>query len=375
MSDAILLKAILDQIDDGVYTDVFMRPGEETRVKTPSGWKRISDFAEGTKPAPLSRDWLSRFVAQMCGEERWFDALRASKESRAFMFPFDPREIRMRCKVALCADPLGKGSDFTVHLRNLPTEVPVLDTLGVPSGIKNWLSPSGGLIIVTGQICSGKTTTLASLIRHINDTRHANIVTLELLAEYVHESARSIVTQRTIPDPVPTFLQGIEDALAGQAVDVMMIGEVVDKPTMDAMLRAAESGHLVLATMHAKNAAGAISRIVDMFPIEEQRLRLSMLADKLIGVIAQKLLPAAGKVPRYVLAYELLRNATPAVAEAIRRNDTNALQAQVLQGGDQGMVTLNQSLAQLFKAGSIDRNIALDATYERRELEEMLRKR
>lgn len=374
MSEAVLLKTILDQIDKGVYTDLFMRPGEETRVKTPAGWQRISELAEGSKPALLSRDWLNRFVAQMCGKEKWFDELRASKDSQAFMFPFDPREIRMRCKVALCADPLGKGSDFTVNLRNLPTHVPVLDTLGVPSGVKNWLLPSGGLIIVTGQICSGKTTTLASLVRHINDTRQANIVTLELLTEYVHESAKSIVTQRTIPDPVPSFLQGIHDALAGQAVDVMMIGEVVDKPTMDAMLRAAESGHLVLATMHAKNAAGAISRIVDMFPVEEQKLRLSMLADKLIGVIAQKLLPAA-KESRYVLAYELLRNATPAVAEAIKTNDTMALQDQILQGGQHGMMTLNQTLAQLVTNKIIDRNTALDATYERRELEEMLPRR
>ena len=154
----------------------------------------------------------------------------------------------------------------------------------------------------------------------------------------------------------------------------MMIGEVVDKPTMDAMLRAAESGHLVLATMHAKNAAGAISRIVDMFPVEEQKLRLSMLADKLIGVIAQKLLPAA-KESRYVLAYELLRNATPAVAEAIKTNDTMALQDQILQGRDHGMTTLNQTLAQLVTNKVIDRNTALDATYERRELEEMLPRR
>ena len=151
----------------------------------------------------------------------------------------------------------------------------------------------------------------------------------------------------------------------------MMIGEVVDIPAMEAMLRAAESGHLVLATMHARNAVGAISRIADMFNADDMRVRLSMLADKLIGVVAQKLLPNK-KGDGYVLAHEILRNDTPGVASAIRENKIHSLQNVLLQGANAGMATLNQHLASLIRANSIDMEVALDATYDPTELRQII---
>jgi len=159
--------------------------------------------------------------------------------------------------------------------------------------------------------------------------------------------------------------------LDGQAVDVMMIGEVVDKPTMDAMLRAAESGHLVLATMHARNAVGAISRIIDMFSGDDLKVRLSMLADKLTGVIAQKLLPNK-KGDGYVLGYEIFSNSSPAVADAIRDNNARALQDQMQQGSEYGMTTLNQTLRKHIHNQLIDSKVALEATYDRSELDAMI---
>jgi twitching motility protein PilT len=372
MADEPVIAPILDLIENETYTDIFLRARMETRVKTPRGWLPISQLAKGTRPHVPQRQWLSAFVAQMSGNDRCLEEMVASEKSVSFMFPFDQREIRLRCKVALCADTLSDGADFTVHIRNLPIKVPPLQALGLPQIITQMLSPAGGLVIVTGQICSGKTTTLASLVNYINDNRYANIISLEYLTEYIFQSNKSIITQRTVPHPVPTFLEGIQDALDGQAVDVMMIGEVVDKQTMDAMLRAAESGHLILATMHARNPVGAISRVIDMFSGDEQRLRLGMLADKLIGVIAQKLLPHRSG-DRYVLGYEILRNTKPAVAEAIRQNNAAQLQSQIQQGAEEGMVTLNQTLRKLVKEQILDSAVALEAAYDKSELKEMLK--
>ncbi len=372
MSGEALIAPILRMIETDAYTDLFMRSGVETRVKTPRGWMPISSFAKGARPQPPTQEWLTGFVADMCGRNNWLDEMLESKSGMAFMFPFDERQLRLRCKVALCAPPsAGKPPDFTVNVRNLPVVVPTLLDLGLPLGLTQMLSPAGGLVIVTGQICSGKTTTLASLIRSINESRHANIITLEHLQEYIHTPEKSIVTQRTVPDAVPSFLQGIHDALDGQAVDVMMIGEVVDKPTMEALFRMAESGHLVLATLHAGNAVGAISRIVGMFPGEERAARLEMLADKLVGVVAQRLLPHTNQ-EKYVLAYEVLRNSTPAVANAIKENNLVELQNQMQQGGAQGMVTLNQILAKLVKEKQVERNVALSVTYARSDLEQLV---
>ncbi len=371
-----MIEQIVEFVEKEAYTDIFIRPDEETRIKTPRGWLPVSAFASGSRPAPIARDMLKNLIASLSDDERWFEDMTAKKESLAFMLPLDEKGARLRFKIAECAprSQTGRGKpqkDFTVNIRKLPAKIPSIASTGLPRSVTDMLKPSGGLVLVTGTVCSGKTTTLASMVDHINHHRHANIVTLEKLVEYFIAPDKSIVTQRTIPHEVPSFLKGIEDALDGQAVDVMMIGEVVDIPAMEAMLRAAESGHLVLATMHARNATGAISRIADMFSSDEMKVRLSMLADKLIGVIAQKLLPNK-KGDGYVLAYEVLRNDTSGVASAIRENKIFSLQNVMMQGGGSDMMTLNQHLVSLVRKQDIEVDVALDATYDPTELRQML---
>ena len=371
-----LIEAIIEFVEREAYTDIFIRPGEQTRIKTPIGWVLVGELAPGSRPAPIDRHLLEQLIGALARDAEWFGKLQATRQSLAFMMPLDRKGARLRFKVALCAPradvPQDDGpSDFTVNIRKLPATVPTVAATGLPASVTDLLMHAGGLVIVTGPTGSGKTTTLASLVDHLNHHRHANIITLEHLAEYVFRPDKSIITQRTISDEAPTFLQGIEDALDGQAVDVMMIGEVVDKTTLDAMLRASESGHLVLATMHARNAVGAISRIIDLFSGDDLRLRLAMLADKLTGVVAQKLL-SNRKGDGYVLAYEILRNNTPAVADAMRNNNAPALQDQMQQGAEYGMVTLNQTLRKLVREQLIDPRVALDATYDRSELDQMI---
>jgi len=371
-----VIEQIVDIVEKEAYTDIFIRPDEETRIKTPKGWLPVSEIAKGSRPTPISRSMLTELIGALSGNERWDADMADKRESLAFMLPMDEKGTRLRFKIAECA-PRASGqrgkvaNDFTVNIRKLPSKIPTIASLSLPRTVTDMLKSSGGLVLVTGPTGSGKTTTLASMVDHINRNRYANIVTLEKLVEYVIAPEKSIITQRTVPHPVPSFLKGIEDALDGQAVDVMMIGEVVDIPAMEAMLRAAESGHLVLATMHARNAVGAISRIADMFNADDMRVRLSMLADKLIGVVAQKLLPNK-KGDGYVLAHEILRNDTPGVASAIRENKIHSLQNVLLQGANAGMATLNQHLASLIRANSIDMEVALDATYDPTELRQII---
>jgi twitching motility protein PilT len=374
--DTQVIEQILDVVEKEAYTDIFIRPEEETRIKTPKGWMPVSQLAEGTRPTPIKREMLTELIAALSGNTEWYRQMADRRESLAFMLPMDEKGTRLRFKIAECA-PRASGhrgkviNDFTVNIRKLPSKIPTIASLGLPRSATDMLKSSGGLLLVTGPTGSGKTTTLASMVDHINRNRYANIVTLEKLVEYVIPQDKSIVTQRTIPDPVPTFLKGIEDALDGQAVDVMMIGEVVDVPAMEAMLRAAESGHLVLATMHAKNAIGAISRIADMFSADEMRMRMSMLADKLIGVVAQKLLPNK-RGDGYVLAHETLLNDTPAVANAIRENKIQSLQKVIMGGASSGMATLNQNLMQLVRSQTIETEVAIDAAYDPTELRDMI---
>lgn len=368
-----LITTIIDFVEKETYTDIFIRPGEHTRLKTPRGWIPLGDLAGGN-PSTIDFKMLEDMVSSLSRRRDWLQEMRAHSESFSFMVPLDEKGARLRFKVARCSPRADADSndriDFTVNVRKLHSKILTLPATGLPTNVVDMLTPAGGLVVVTGPVCSGKTTTLASMIDHINNSRHANIITLEYLTEYLFPQNKSIITQRTIPTDAPSYLTGIQDALDGQAVDVMMLGEVVDKPTMDAMLRAAESGHLVLATMHSRNAAGAISRIADMFSGDEVRMRQSMLADKLIGVIAQKLLPNK-KGDGYVLAYEVLRN-TPAVADAIRANNTAKLQSQIEQGKADDMCTLNQCLRKLVSEGRIDEKVALEATYDRNELKHMI---
>lgn len=368
------IEGVVDFVEKEAYTDIFLRPSEFTRLKTPRGWIEVGELTK-SNPSAVSGEVLESLVAQLSGRENWLNDMTKTSESFAFMVPLDQKGARLRIKVARCTSRAGSPSksnkiDYTVNIRKLPAVIPVLQKIGLPRSVEGMLTPAGGLVIVTGPVCSGKSTTLASMIEHINGHRRANIITLESLAEYIFASNKSIITQRTVPTDVATFFTGIKDALDGQAVDVLMIGEVVDKEAMDAMLSAAESGHLVLATMHARNAVGAVSRIADMFSGDEQRLRLSMLADKLTGVIAQRLLPNVSGTG-YELAYEIL-SGTTAVRDLIRSNQPMKLQNVIEQGADDGMCSLNRVLVELVRAKKIDASTALEVTHDESELRSLL---
>jgi len=235
----------------------------------------------------------------------------------------------------------------SVALRLLPTHCPTLAELGVPLVLSELLREEGGLILVTGATGSGKSTTLAAMVEHLNTYFDGHILTLEDPVEYMHTSKRCLIHQRQPGQDTLSFAQGLRVALR-QDPDVILLGELRDSETIRLALTAAETGHLVLATLHTRGAAQAIERLVDVFPAQEKDPVRSQLASSLCAVLAQKLL--ADKKGGRVALFELLVN-TPAVGNLIREGKTHQLPGVIQTGQQAGMQNFSQSFQQRVAAG------------------------
>ena len=234
--------------------------------------------------------------------------------------------------------------------RCIPEQIPSLQDLNTPACLTQWLQHPNGLLLVTGATGSGKSTTLAALLAHLNHTQPLHILTLEDPIEFVHHSQRSLVQQRNVPGHSADFATALRAALR-QDPDVILVGELRDLPTIELALRAAETGHLVLATLHTRSATQAIERLVDVFPGDTKALVRQQLSLSLLGVVHQVLCKSADGCRR-VAAHEVLY-ATPAVRQMIRDNKAAQLLNALQTGAQFGMQTLAQSLAQLQTRGVI----------------------
>ena len=234
--------------------------------------------------------------------------------------------------------------------RCIPERIPSLQDLNTPACLMQWLQHPNGLLLVTGSTGSGKSTTLAALLAHLNHTQPLHILTLEDPIEFVHHSQRSLVQQRNVPGHSADFATALRAALR-QDPDVILVGELRDLPTIELALRAAETGHLVLATLHTRSAAQAIERLVDVFPGDTKALVRQQLSLSLLGVVHQVLCKSVDACRR-VAAHEVLY-ATPAVRQMVRDNKAAQLPNALQTGAQFGMQTLAQSLAQLQAQGVI----------------------
>ena len=235
--------------------------------------------------------------------------------------------------------------------RFIPGAVPTLAAIGAPAVLAEWSQQPHGLILVTGATGSGKSTTLAALVQHLNTTQALHILTLEDPIEFVHTSQASLVQQRNVPGHSLDFETALRAALR-QDPDVILVGELRDLPTVRLALSAAETGHLVLATLHTRSATQAVERLVDVFPSEDKALVRQQLSLSLLGVLTQTLCRRADGQGR-VAAHELLL-ATPAVRNLIREGKTSQLPNVLQTGAQHGMQTLQQSLSSLQSLGLID---------------------
>lgn len=255
--------------------------------------------------------------------------------------------------------------DIAAAFRIIPTEIPSLDDLNAPEVYKRLIKREKGLILVTGPTGSGKSTTLAAMLNEINLTEHKHIVTVEDPVEFIHQNKKSVFSHRELGADTQSFSKALKYAMR-QDPDIIFIGEMRDKETIEAALTAAETGHLVFGTLHTNSAPGTINRIIDVFGGDEQAQIRTMVASSLVGVIAQALLPKVGGGRVAVPEIMIPNNA---ISNLIREDKTHQLYSQMQLGqGATGMQTQTQILIKLRKQGIISREDAIQYANKPEEL-------
>ncbi|MDH7482573.1 MAG: type IV pilus twitching motility protein PilT [Armatimonadota bacterium] len=253
--------------------------------------------------------------------------------------------------------------------RVIPTRIPTIRELGLPVILEELSRKPRGLILVTGPTGSGKSTTLAAMVNQINSERSAHIITIEDPIEYLHQHKMSIINQRELGLDVRSFSGALRAALR-EDPDVILVGEMRDLDTISTAITCAETGHLVLATLHTINAPQTVDRVVDVFPPEQQEQIRFMLSNNLEAVLCQQLLPRAG-MPGRVCAMEVMI-ASPAIRNLIRENKAHQITSVIQTSANLGMQTMDQSLRDLYQRGQITYDEALSRAMNPDEFKTMV---
>lgn len=295
---------------------------------------------------PISKKMIEQMVLSMLAQEQ--------KEKFAnnleLDFGYEIQEQKARFRINLHYE---KGNIGLVA-RVINEKMPAMEEIGMPEVIYNLLNLKQGLILVTGPTGCGKSTTLAAMINYINSNRRCNIITLEDPIEYLFEPNKSIIIQRQLGSDMRSFAEGLKHILR-QDPDVVMVGEMRDLETIATTITLAETGHLVLATLHTYSAAQTVDRIIDIFPPHQQnqiRLQLSMI---LACILSQRLLPDLGG--DRVACREILLN-IPAVANLIRENKITQIKTVIETNLKKGMISMDQNIKELYRNGKISLEIA-----------------
>jgi len=270
---------------------------------------------------------------------------------------------RLRCNAAW------QRGAISFAIRLLPPKIPTIDELELPQLCKDLATRPRGLVIVSGPTGSGKSTTLAAMITHINTHKTCHIVTIEDPIEYTHSNLRSVITQRELGADTHSFAQALKHVLR-QDPDVILLGEMRDLETAAAVLTLAETGHLVFTTGHAPSTYQCVERFVDLFPPEQRYLAQSRLASLLVGVLCQSLIPRAKGKGR-IAAVEIMLG-TSAVANLIREGKVHQLPNVIRTSTQEGMETLDQALVRLYLKGIISGQSVLSVCQNRDEVERLI---
>ncbi len=325
-----------------------------------------SDLHLATGEPPVLRldgrlDFLDEAPVDMDEAQAFIDEILSPEHHRRFREAGDcDLSIEADAEARLRINIFRAQGGIAMALRHIPTRIPSLREIGAPSPVAGLLGASQGLILVTGPTGSGKSTTLAAMIEAINSSQSRHIITIEDPIEYRHGNLRSLIRQREVGRDTPGFQEALRAALR-EDPDVLLVGEMRDLPTIALALTAAETGHLVLATLHTSSAARAVNRIVDVFPSSDKELIRAQLASSLTAVIAQRLLPreAGGRIA----AFELMIG-TDAVRNLIREGKTPQIASMIQLGSRVGMQTMDDALEALVEAGEISPRTAQAALGE-----------
>ena len=342
--------ALLDVLRNSGGTDLHISVGMTPQVRIDGVLRPVAGH-----PVVTSYDAELMLAELLTAEQN-----ATAKEHGEYDFAFDWRaDARVR------ASAFHQRGFVSIALRMVPRRVPTLTELGMPAVITELTRMHQGLILITGPTGSGKTTTLAAMVNQINNERACHIITIEDPIEYVHDHNLSIVNQREVGRDTPTFGGALRAALRSDP-DVVLVGEMRDLESIAAALTIAETGHLVLATLHTNDAAQTLARIIDVFPNDQQAQVRAQLAGALTSVIYQRLIPRIGR--GMVAAHEVLI-ATTAVRNLIKEAKTHQLRNAMLTGSKDGMSTLEQSLNTLVKAGVVSYDEAVVRSLYPKEIE------
>ena len=259
--------------------------------------------------------------------------------------------------------------NLAAALRLIPNEILTIEQLGLPAVVNKFANYPRGLVLVTGPTGSGKSTTLAAIVNAINEERAAHIITIEDPIEFTHRSKQSVIVQREVHYDTYSFSAALRSSLR-EDPDVVLIGEMRDLETIAAAITIAETGHLVLATLHTNGAAQSIDRIIDVFPPHQQGQVRTELASILMAICSQRLLPSIGG--GRVAAAEILV-ATPAVRNIIREGKTHQLEAVIQTGAEHGMQSMDKTLVSLIHSGTINYDEARTVAVDPDELDRLMR--
>ena len=346
---------LLDTIDRAMsedVSDIFLSAGKVPRVRRKGVLTKIDAFPPEA----------AQILQLLPDEESRADFERSGSADFAVRWELSSGSRRFRINVFRHLDGVAAA------LRPVRERLPSLADLNLPESLLDLVSFSGGLVLVTGTSGSGKSTTLAALIDHLNRTQTRHIITIEDPVEYQHHEIQSLIHQREVGSDVESFSSGLRAALR-ENPDVILLGELRDLDTIAAALTAAETGHLVLGTLHSGSASSAVSRIVDVFPGHQQPLIRVQLALSLKAVVSQRLVPTRNKGLIPVIEKLLV---TPAVATGIREAQDHFVRNAMLTGSEEGMITLERSLATLVRKGVISTETAMRHAVDTKALNHQL---
>jgi len=307
----------------------------------------------------LTSEDCQKLILQVCNKSQ-FRRLVSGKE---IDIAYSEQGVRFRISAFL------QKSSLSAAIRMLQTEIPTFEELNLPPQLSDLVSHKHGLVLVTGPAGTGKSTTLAAMVDYINKNYAKHIITIEDPIEYLHTSQKSLISQREVGRDTLSFRAGLKHALR-QDPDVLLIGEIRSPETIIIATQAAETGHLVLSTLHTPNAVQSINRLLDVFSGDIQKQMRLLLASNLRGIVSQRLLSridGEGLVP----AIEILI-ITPTIASIIIEGKVNDIYQYMKQGRFEGMITLNQSLYSLYEKGIISYDDALYNSDESTELKMMM---
>ena len=317
------------------------------KVGSPPGLRIHGELIRLEDIPPLTTDDTERLIGSMMEEDH--KEIFAAEGDLDFAYDFSELH-RFRVNVYMQRDTMG------AVLRLIPMEIPNLDDLDLPEVLKEIALKKRGLILVTGPTGSGKSSTLAAMVNHININKRCNIVTMEDPVEFIHKDKMSYIIQRAVGKDTKTFATAMSHVLR-QDPDVILVGEMRDPETMETAITAAETGHLVMATLHTNSAAETVSRVIDSFPPHQQGQIRAQLSTSLEAVLCQALLPRRDETGR-ACAIEIMLK-TPAVGNLIREGKTFQLGNVIQTNFDLGMQSLDQSLSSLVERGLVAFEIAV----------------